>query len=168
MNISEYIDDIVDFPKPGIVFKDICPLLANPQAFDYVCEQLATKISGAEKIVALDARWFLFGWAVANMLEIPLVPLRKAGKLPGKVDSISYDLEYGSNTFEIQSGIISQGEKVAILDDLLATGWSLEAACKLVEWQWGIVDTIQVVIELEWLWGRKKLKEYSIENMIAY
>ena len=168
MDISPFITDIPNFPKEGIIFKDICPLLANPKAFDYVCEQMAVNLDGVDKIVALDARGFIFGWAVANMLEIPFIPLRKAGKLPGKIESIKYDLEYGSNVFEIQSDVIQSGDKVAILDDLLATGGSIIAACSLVEKQGGIVDKIQVLIELEYLKAREKITDYAIHSMIKY
>ena len=139
INIKDYIAEYPDFPKPGINFKDISPLLRDTDAFDYVCHEMAESCRGADKIVALDSRGFIFAPTIKKILWIPWIMARKPGKLPGKVETISYDLEYGSNTIEIQKYDkdwnlnIQPGEKVAIVDDLLATGGTAWAAIKLVE-----------------------------------
>lgn len=168
MKLNEYIRDVKDFPKEWIIFKDITPLLSSPEAFDYVCEKIATQISWVDKIVALDARGFIFGWAIANMLEIPFIPIRKEGKLPWETISVKYDLEYWSNTFEIHKDSINAGEKIAIIDDLLATGGSVTAACQLVEKLWWVVQSLNFVIELWFLWWKEKLNKYEINSLIIY
>ena len=162
MDLNKYIRDIENFPKEGITFKDITPLLSSPEAFDYVCEKIATEISWVDKIVALDARWFIFGGAIANMLEVPFIPVRKQWKLPWETIMIKYDLEYGNNIFEIHKDAILPGENIAIIDDLLATGWLAKAACDLVEEPCWVVESLNFVVELWFLWAKEKLNKYLL------
>ena len=168
MNLEHFIRDIPDFPKKGIIFKDISPLLSSPSAFQESIDLLAKNISQADIIVWLDARGFIFWWALAYKLWIPFVPVRKKWKLPYDTISIDYDLEYGKNTFEIHTDSIKQWQKVVIVDDLLATGWTALAACKLVENLWWIVESIEFVIELSFLQGSEKLQGYKINSLLKY
>jgi len=168
MNLKNYIAEIQDFPKKWIIFKDISPLLQNPKALLYVIEQLSENIKNADKIVWLDARWFIFGSLVAYKLQKPFIMLRKKWKLPWECESISYDLEYGSNSFEIQKNAIKKWEKIAIVDDLLATWWSAKAACDLVEKLWAQVDSLNFVIELDFLNGREKFQDKKVFSLIHY
>lgn len=168
MNLTNYIRDVADFPKPGIVFKDITPLLGNPEAFCSSIDQFCECISGAEVVVALDARGFIFGAAVAEKLKIPFVPVRKKGKLPYTTFSQSYQLEYGENTFEIHSDAFVAGTKVAMIDDLLATGGSMKAACQLVEKLGGQIISINFLIELGFLQSETYLEKYPKHSLITY
>ena len=173
INIEDYIANYPDFPKPGIQFKDISPILASPEALKYVCIKMANSCRWADKIVALDARWFIFAPMIAQILWIPWVMARKPGKLPGETESISYTLEYGTNTIEIQKDAITQGEKVAIVDDLLATWGTAEAAASLVEKSWGEIHNMAFVIGLdeEFLLGkesRKNLEKYNCSTVVSY
>lgn len=168
MNLSQYIRDVENFPIEWITFKDITPLLQNPEAFEYTINQLAQKIKDADIIIGLDARWFLFAWALANKLHKPLNIVRKAWKLPYKMISIDYELEYGKNTFELNIDAIISWQTVAIIDDLLATGWTAKAACDLVEKLWGKVHSVNFVIELGFLWWSEVLKNYTINSICKY
>jgi len=173
INVKDYIAQYPDFPKPGISFKDISPILANPDALRFVCHEMAEKCRGADKIVALDARGFIFAPMISEILQIPWIMARKPGKLPGECESISYDLEYGSNTIEIQKWAIEEWEKVAVVDDLLATGGTAMAAIKLVEKLWGEMHHAAFVIWLdeEFLLGkqeRKDLQKYSHSAVVSY
>ena len=168
MNLENYIRDIPDFPQEGIIFKDISPLLSDPLAFSESIDLLVKNIDNIDVIVWLDARGFIFGWALAYKLWLPFVPVRKKWKLPYDTISIDYDLEYGKNTFEIHTDAIKQWQKVVIIDDLLATGWTALAACKLVEELWWIVESIEFVIELSFLQGSEKLKDYKINSLLKY
>ena len=168
MNLDTYIRDIPDFPQPWIVFKDISPLLSDPKAFEESIELLAKNIWNIDVIVWLDARGFIFWWALAYKLWIPFVPVRKKWKLPYDTISIDYDLEYGKNTFEIHTDAIKKWDKVVIVDDLLATGWTALAACDLVEKLWWSIESIEFVIELSFLQGREKLKDYKINSLLKY
>lgn len=173
MNIKDYIAEYPDFPKQGINFKDISPILASPDAMRYVCYEMAERCRWADKIVILDARWFLFGPKIWEILWIDTIMARKPWKLPGETVSISYDLEYGSNTIEIQKWAIQEWEKVAIVDDLLATGGTAMAAIQLVEKLWGEIHHAAFVIWLEdefllWKDERKKLQEYSHSVVVSY
>lgn len=168
MNLENYIRDIPDFPQEGIIFKDISPLLSDPLAFSESIDLLAKNIDNIDVIVWLDARGFIFGWALAYKLWLPFVPVRKKWKLPYDTISIDYDLEYGKNTFEIHTDSIKQWQKVVIIDDLLATGWTALAACKLVEELWWIVESIEFIIELSFLQWSEKLKDYKINSLLKY
>ncbi|MCP4522886.1 MAG: adenine phosphoribosyltransferase [Candidatus Gracilibacteria bacterium] len=173
MNIKNFIKNIPNFPKPGILFKDISPMLASPEAMRYVTFELAEKCKDADIITGLDARGFLFGIMVAELLEKPFVMIRKKGKLPGKTYEKNYGLEYGNDTIEIQSDSIKSGQKVAIIDDLLATGGTMMAAIELIEKSGGKLNNISFVIslddeELSSLPNREKLKNYEYSSIIQY
>jgi adenine phosphoribosyltransferase len=164
------IRDIPDFPKPGIVFKDITPLLLDPGLFrdcigalaDWVAEREASKVLG------VDARGFLFAGPVADRLGLGLVPARKPGKLPYSTVSASYDLEYGINTLELHTDAVQPGERIAIVDDLLATGGTVEAALRLVEDLGGSVVGLAFVIELGFLNGRARLDGYETMSLVTF
>lgn len=168
MKIEDYIRDVKDFPKKWIVFKDISPLLASPEAFTEAIKKMAHNISDTHVIVWLDARWFIFWTAIAQYLELPFVMVRKAWKLPYTTFSESYALEYWENTFEIHIDAIEKNQKVTIIDDLLATWWSAYAAWKLIEKAWWEVESIQTLIELSFLEWREKLQSYKVEALISY
>ena len=173
INIKDFIANYPDFPKPGIHFKDISPILTSPDAMRYVAHEMVESCRGAEGIVALDARGFLFAPLVGQILGIPVVMLRKKGKLPGKTVEYSYDLEYGSAIIEIQKDAIKAGQKVSIIDDLLATGGTALAAVKLVESLGGTVHNCSFVISLDddFLAGfetRKALSQYRTSAVVSY
>ncbi|KAK7492230.1 hypothetical protein BaRGS_00016527 [Batillaria attramentaria] len=157
-----------DFPKPGILFRDVFPVLRNAKALrmliDLLCEHIKSTVASADIIVGLESRGFLFGPMVAEQLGIAFVPVRKAGKLPGKTVSVSYTLEYGTDKFEAQEDSVKKGQKVIILDDLLATGGTMKAAIELMEKLGAVVELCLVVIELDDLKGRNKLNRpfYSL------
>ncbi len=169
MDISHYIKDITDFPQKGIVFKDISPLLANPKAFSYVVDDIASIYNKKtiDKIVGLDARGFIFGAAVAYKMGVPFVMVRKPGKLPDQCISIDYELEYGQNTFEMHENSIEANDKVLIVDDLLATGGSVKAVAKLIKELDAQVVALECVIELGFLDARDTL-DIKVNAQIAY
>lgn len=150
---------VEDFPKPGVSFKDITPLLANPLTLTVAIDKLMDTMHGqrVEKIVALDARGFLFGGAIAARIGAGLVPVRKQGKLPFRTESIGYDLEYGSNTVEIHVDAIAPGERVWLIDDVLATGGTAAAAAALVQRLGGQLLGMSFLMELTFLHGRQAL-----------
>jgi adenine phosphoribosyltransferase len=170
MNLKDYIANVPDFPKKGIQFKDITPLIGDGKAFKHATNLFVkfTQEINADIIVGPDARGFIFGCPVATQLEIGFVPVRKPNKLPREVIQYSYDLEYGSNTLCLHKGDIKPGQKVLIIDDLLATGGTIEATIKLVEQSGGIVTGIAFLIELEALKGRDKLKGYNVLSLMKY
>jgi len=169
MDLKKFINEIPDFPKKGINFKDMSPILENSEALYFVINSFelnnAWKI---DKIVGLDARWFIFWSILAYKMKIPFVMLRKKGKLPWICEEISYDLEYGSNTFEIQKVTINTWDKIAIVDDLLATGWSAKAAIDLIEKLGWNVESLNFVIELEFLKAREKFGDKKVVSLIKY
>ncbi|ALE52308.1 adenine phosphoribosyltransferase [Candidatus Thioglobus autotrophicus] len=169
MNLTDHIKDIVDFPQKGIVFKDISPLLANPEAFAYVVDNIANKYNtnSIDKIVGLDARGFIFGAAVAYKMGVPFVMVRKPGKLPDQCISVDYQLEYGQNTFEIHENSIHENDNVLIVDDLLATGGSVKAVVQLIEELKAEVIALECVIELSFLNARNSLG-IDINAQITY
>ena len=169
-NLGKYIRSIPDWPKKGILFRDITPLLADPKAFSEAINALCADFNnaGIEYVAAVEARGFIFGAAVAEKLNAGFVPIRKKGKLPFKTESISYDLEYGTDTFEIHCDAVRKGAKVLMVDDLLATGGTMAAACKLIEKIGGQVAGMTFLIELGELAGREKLKGYKINVVISY
>ena len=168
--IKEAIRDIPDFPKKGIVFKDITPVLGNRAVFKAVIDIFSKRLAEkkVEKIAAIDARGFIFGGAVADRLGIGIVPIRKKGKLPYKTFDESYDLEYGSATISVHQDAFKKGERVAVMDDLLATGGTASAAVKLVEKCGGVVVDIVFLIELSFLGGRGKLRGYDVFAPIVF
>ena len=170
MNLDNYVACIPDFPVKGILFRDLTPLIQDGEAFKYACDKLSeyAKSVNAEVIVGPEARGFIFGCPVATSLGIGFVPVRKPGKLPRKTISYSYDLEYGQNELHINEDGIKKGQKVLIIDDLLATGGTSEAAIKLVEKLGGEVVGIAFIIELVDLGGRDKLKGYDVYTMLKY
>ena len=170
MNLKEYIRDIPDFPEPGILFRDITPLLASPAAFDCAVARLAElcRTPDFDLVVAVESRGFLFGAPLARQLGKPLIPVRKAGKLPYETYAMEYDLEYGSNTLEIHADAIAPGQRALLVDDLLAIGGTLEAASSLVEQCGGIVARLAVVIELAFLDGRRRLAGRELVSLIQY
>lgn len=170
MDLKKYIANVTDFPKEGIIFRDITPLMADNQAYHYANQQLLNfaKDLGATLIVGPEARGFVFGCPVAFGLGVGFVPVRKPGKLPRETIDVSYDLEYGSNVLSIHEGDIKKGEKVVIIDDLLATGGTILATIELVEKSGAEVVGIGFLIELEDLKGRDLLKNYNVLSLIKY
>jgi adenine phosphoribosyltransferase len=170
MDLKPYIRDIPDFPKAGILFRDITPLLQSADAFSHTIDLLAQRYENEalDVIVAVESRGFLFGAPLAYKLGKPIVPVRKPGKLPGATHQADYTLEYGSNTMEIHVDGIGQGQRTLLLDDLLATGGTLEASAKLIEMSGGIVGAICVIIELTDLNGRDRLAGYDVHALLQY
>ena len=170
MDLKRYIRDIPDFPEPGILFRDITPLLASPEAFDGAISGLVELCGGTDfdVVVAVESRGFIFGAPLAREMSKPLVPVRKPGKLPADTHSVEYDLEYGSNVLEIHKDGISPGQRALIIDDLLAIGGTLSAAAQLVESCGGVVARLAVVIELEFLNGRSRLDGRDVVSLIQY
>ena len=168
MDLNDFIRDIPDYPKEGIVFKDIMPLLENGPAFAESIDQLAERFkdSGAEIIVGAEARGFIFGAALAYKMGIGFAAVRKPGKLPYKTKEVSYDLEYGSDTLCMHEDALKAGQKVLVIDDLLATGGTVEAVLKMVEDFSADLVGIGFLIELDFLKGRDRLGNARIESLI--
>ena len=169
-NIRDLIRDVPDFPKPGILFKDITPVLADPDALEATIDALAalTRTYGATHIVGIESRGFILGTPVANLLGLPFVPVRKPGKLPYETARVDYELEYGTDALEIHTDALAQGDKVVVIDDLLATGGTAEAACALVEGQGAEVASLLVMIELSFLKGAERLSPHNVVSLIRY
>lgn len=163
MDLKKYIRDVENFPKPGILFKDISPLLANGEALNFTITSMAEIAKDVDVIVGPDARGFLFGTPTAAMLKKPFIMVRKPGKLPGKVISREYDLEYGNNILQIQAGFIKKSQTVAIVDDVLATGGTIKAIIKLLKEQGAIIKKVIILLELTDLNGRASINDEGIE-----
>ena len=170
MDLKKYIADIPDFPEPGVIFRDVTPLLANKDAYQESIRLISefAKDKKVDVIVGPEARGFLFGCPVALALHCGFVPVRKPGKLPREVISQSYDLEYGSNEIQMHSDSIQPGQNVLVVDDLLATGGTVEAAISLIEKMGGNVVGTAFLIELEALKGRELLKDYDVFSVLKY
>ncbi|HDS74287.1 MAG TPA: adenine phosphoribosyltransferase [Firmicutes bacterium] len=170
MDFTKFIRDIPDFPAPGILFRDITPLLAHPEAFSEVIDELAIAVSGyqIDKVAGIESRGFIFGTPLALKLGVGFVPIRKPGKLPADTIREEYTLEYGTNAIEMHSDALEPGDRVLIVDDLLATGGTACAAAKLIERGGGKVAALAFVIELTFLEGRKKLEGYEIVDLVTY
>ncbi|MCA9831197.1 MAG: adenine phosphoribosyltransferase [Dehalococcoidia bacterium] len=170
MDLKQYIRDVPDFPKPGILFRDITPLLANAEAFGAVIDafEADARATGATAIVGIESRGFLFAAPLALRLGLPLVPVRKPGKLPAARMSVEYSLEYGESQLDIHRDAMVSGTVVYIVDDLLATGGTVLAAAKLVELIGGVVGGMGFAIELEALRGRERLRPYPVEAVVRY
>ncbi|MCM8812248.1 MAG: adenine phosphoribosyltransferase [Candidatus Omnitrophica bacterium] len=172
LDLKSYIRDIPDYPKPGILFKDLTPLWQNPAAFQLMIDELAGHFrkAGVETIAAIESRGLILGSAIAYTLKTGLVPIRKEGKLPWKTVRVSYDLEYGQATTEMHVDAIHPGTRVLIVDDLLATGGTAEAAVKLVKELGGEVAGLAFLVELGFLKGRERLKPFGLEvfSLIQY
>ncbi len=160
MDLRQFIRDVPNFPKEGILFFDITPLLAEPKAFRYAVDAMAERFQdlGASKIVAAEARGFLFGAPLAYKMNLGFVPVRKPGKLPYKTTSVTYDLEYGTDTLSMHEDAVKPGDKVLIIDDLLATGGTCNGMIKLVQQSGGVVSGIGFLIELGFLDGPTRLE----------
>lgn len=168
--LARTVRDVPDFPKPGILFKDIMPILAEPTAFRASIDLFAETIAElrVDKIVGIDARGFLFGAALAYKLGLGFIPVRKKGKLPGKTEAIAYTLEYGESTVEMLSDALHEGEQVVLIDDLLATGGTAAAAIKLIEKLGGKPLAALFLIELEFLNGRRLLGDVPVKALLKY
>ncbi|MEY5047917.1 MAG: adenine phosphoribosyltransferase [Bacteroidota bacterium] len=170
--IKSVIRDVPNFPKEGIIFKDLTPILLNPELCTSICDLLVEQIKPLQPdaLVAMDSRGFWFGLMVANKLGIPMIPIRKAGKLPYKTVSTEYALEYGTAKVEMHEDVIQQGWKVLIHDDLLATGGTAEAASRLITQQGASVCGYSFLVELDFLEGKQKLTPYSkeVHSLIHY
>ena len=168
--LTRLIRDIPDFPKPGIVFRDITPLLADPSGLALAVELLANPFRGKsiDLVVGAESRGFIFGTAVACCLSAGFVVVRKPGKLPHKRIAMSYDLEYGKDTLEMHADAIVGGQRVLLVDDLLATGGTMKACCDLVKQLGGDIAGIAVLIELQGLGGREKLRPYDVHSVVRY
>ena len=170
MNLNDYVASIPDFPSKGILFRDITPLMADGEAFRSACDELTAyaKKIGAEVVAGPESRGFIFGCPVSYNLGIGFVPVRKPNKLPRKTISVTYDLEYGTNELHMHEDAIRPGQKVLIIDDLLATGGTVDATIKLVEQLGGEVVGCAFLIELEDLKGREALSGYDVFTLMKY
>ncbi len=168
--LKELVRDIPDFPKKGIVFKDITPLLQNPSSLREIVNKFSDHYANqkVDVIVGAEARGFIFAPAVAINLNAGFVPVRKPGKLPYETASMTYELEYGTDTLEIHKDAVKAGDNVLMLDDLLATGGTMAASCKLVESLGGKITGCAFLIELGFLNGKEKLSKYDIFSLIQY
>lgn len=166
--LQHIIRDVKDFPKPGILFKDITPILADNRLCDDIVEETIKRLQGVNinVVAGIESRGFLFGFLIAQKLRVPFVPVRKAGKLPYQTVSYSYNLEYGSATIEVHTDAIKKGDNVLIHDDLLATGGTAVAAAELVKMLDGNIAAYNFIVELDFLAGRELLLPYT-ENIIS-
>jgi adenine phosphoribosyltransferase len=169
-DLKKLIRDIPDFPKPGIVFKDITPLLSDPAALSMAVEFLTQpyRAAGIDLVIGAESRGFIFATAVARNLSAGFVPIRKPGKLPSRTRGATYQLEYGTDSLEIHEDAVRPGSRVLMIDDLLATGGTMAACCKLVESLKGMIVGVAFLIELAFLNGRSKLSPYAIHSVIRY
>ncbi|MDO6519804.1 adenine phosphoribosyltransferase [Zobellia uliginosa] len=170
MDLKTFIRDIDDFPRQGVVFKDITPLLANAKAIQYTLDKLAEMVGvhGVDKVVGMESRGFFFGPLLAQRLNAGFVPVRKPNKLPSEKISQTYDLEYGTDTLDMHSDAILAGEKVLVHDDVLATGGTARATCNLVERLGGEIVQCNFLIELDFLKGRDKLGGTPVKALLNY
>ena len=168
--LKRLIRDVPDFPKKGIIFRDITPLLADAQGLAKACELMAGPFrdAGIEMVAAVESRGFIFGALLARELAVGFVPIRKPGKLPAETRSRSYQLEYGTDSIEIHADALRAGQRVLMVDDLLATGGTMLAACELVESLGAEVAGISVLIELSFLKGRERLGRYKLHTVLSY
>jgi adenine phosphoribosyltransferase len=166
--LKSKVRDVPDFPQPGVLFRDITPLLADPQSFRTAIRAMSASFQGIDHVVAIESRGFILGAPVAYELGAGLVLVRKVGKLPNATYREEYGLEYGTNTVEIHTDAIDSGERVLIVDDVLATGGTVRAAANLVERLGATVVGISLLIELSVLSGREKLRDYTVSSLITY
>lgn len=170
INLNDFIRDVPDFPKPGILFKDITPLLLDNAAFTECIDQMADKVADLEidVLAAAEARGFLFAAPLAMKLGLGMVPIRKPGKLPYEKHSYSYELEYGTDTLEMHVDGVKKGQNVLIVDDLLATGGTVEACCRMIEKCEANVVGCLFMLNLTFLDGAKKLEPYPVISLLDY
>ena len=166
--VAQYIRAIPDFPEQGILFRDITPLLAEPAAFGQALDWLTAQCEGADAVVGIESRGFILGAPIAQRLNRPFVPIRKAGKLPADTIARSYELEYGSATIEMHSDAVESGARVALVDDLLATGGTAEASLQLLLQAGAEVSAVAFLIELAGLNGRDRLLPHDVAAMLVY
>jgi adenine phosphoribosyltransferase len=169
-NIKSAIRDVPDFPKPGILFKDITTLLKNVELFAAAVQGMVDQVKNIQidAIAAIESRGFIFGTAMALKMDKGFIPIRKPGKLPAKVVAEKYELEYGFDSIEIHEDAVNEGDRILIVDDLLATGGTALASIKLIEKLGGDIAGLSFLIELEFLEGRNKFSDYQIFSLIAY
>jgi adenine phosphoribosyltransferase len=170
VNLKEVIDEYPDFPKKGILFRDFSPILKDPQALSYVVDELSKHFhpNNIDLVAGIESRGFLLASAMAIRYNKGMIMIRKAGKLPGKTSKISYAIEYGKDTIEIQNNSISKGDRILICDDLLATGGTAEASGKLIERMGGKVVGFAFIVELIELKGMKKISKYNCKSLVKY
>ncbi|MDD5455332.1 MAG: adenine phosphoribosyltransferase [Candidatus Ratteibacteria bacterium] len=168
--LKSAIRDVPDFPRKGIIFKDITPVLKDGKLFSLAIENMLEPFRDQkiDSVVAIEARGFIFGGAMANILNCGIIPIRKSGKLPSKTHSIDYELEYGTDTLEVHTDAINKGDKILLVDDLLATGGTARGVCKLIEKSGGEIVGISFLIELAFLNGREKLKNYPVHSVLQF
>ncbi len=168
--IEEYVRSIPDFPEPGIIFRDVTSILEDGEGLHLAIDLMQEKLKDVDFdiVVGPESRGFIFGVPIAYNLRKPFIPVRKKGKLPCETMSVEYDLEYGSAVIEMHKDAIKPGQKVVIIDDLMATGGTIEAIIKLIEQLGGVVVKAVFLMELEGLEGRKKLEGYDVDTVIAY
>lgn len=170
MDLYSYIRDVPDFPKPGIVFKDITPLLEHGPALKDALDRMVADAENLEidKVAGIESRGFLFGVPIAAALGLGFIPVRKAGKLPFRTNQVEYALEYGTATVEMHIDALDKGERILLVDDLMATGGTMVAASRLVEAAGGVVASCNVLVDLSFLNGRKALGDKRFHTVLAY
>lgn len=170
MELKAYIRDVPDFPEAGVLFRDITPLLRDAGARGYALDLMAGYVEGlgVDAVVGIESRGFLFGVPIADRLGLPFVPVRKPGKLPAAHMSVEYSLEYGTGTLDIHSDALGAGDRVVVVDDLLATGGTALAACKLVELLGATVEAVVFLVDLPALGGRARLTGYRVQSFVTY
>lgn len=170
IDLNKFIRDVPDWPKPGIVFKDITPLLANPAALAMAVELMVNPFRGqrVDVVVGAESRGFIFGTAIAQALSAGFIPVRKPGKLPWKTHALTYELEYGTDTLEVHEDAIQPGQRVLLADDLLATGGTIRACCELVNRMEAQIVGISFLIELGFLPGREGIGDYNVHSVLQY
>jgi adenine phosphoribosyltransferase len=170
MDLRPYIRDVPDFPQPGILFRDITPLLHDPAAFGHALDEMTAIVQSrrVDAIVGIESRGFLFAAPIAARLALPFVPVRKPGKLPAERMSVEHSLEYGDSRLDIHADALARGQSAVVVDDLLATGGTAHAASKLVELLGGHVDSVLFLIELAALGGRERLAGYEVRALLKY
>lgn len=168
--VEEYIVSIPDFPEEGIIFRDITSLIGNADGLQLAIDEMASLLDGLEfdMVAGLESRGFLFGMPIAYKLHKPFIPIRKKGKLPRETVEATYDLEYGTATIEVHKDDIKPGARIVLVDDLIATGGTLEAAARLLTQQGAEVVKIVCLLELKGLNGRERIKDYSVGTIVAY
>ena len=170
IDLARFIRDVPDFPRPGILFRDITPLLADPQALAAAVEAMVTpwRAERVDAIAAVEARGFLFAVPMALALGVGVIPVRKPGKLPADTITYEYDLEYGSDRLEMHRGILAAGARVLVVDDVLATGGTAHACTRLIEAGGAVVAGAAFLVELSFLGGRERLAPHRIESLLIY
>ena len=170
MDLKDWIRDIPDYPKPGILFRDLTPLWKAPEAFNYAVDCFVEKYSGSsiDAVAGIESRGFMFGAPLALKLGLPFIPLRKENKLPPEVVGIDFELEYGTGRMEMRVDALDRGDNILVVDDLLATGGTAEAAAELIERVGGRVLAMAFVVELEALNGRESLRGHEIHSLVTY